>query len=241
MGMAPGKSPRRKIWEDVSPEKSDECDMWEREGGGWLNNFKNQNIEKRGGKWQKGTEKLVKPWPPPALADLQASLHEELNGLEWCDMLTGQGDRHSANYMIDIQGDTAKVTGIDNDFAFGKTQTGLLTYNPEKGITSVGTPKLIDRKTYTKLTAADFDTDMLPKLKGLLTDEEIDASRQRFTAVKAEAARLATTGCVVDNWKTWRSSDGNNFTASEYLAAAGTPSLFKRDFAKFFKEDGVLA
>ncbi|MBV9749931.1 MAG: hypothetical protein JO157_14065 [Acetobacteraceae bacterium] len=242
MGMAPGKSPRRKVWQDLTPKECDDCDMWEREGGNWLQNFKNQNIEKRGGKWQRGREMLVKPWAPPSPSpDLQASLHEELNGLEWCDMLTGQGDRHSANYMLDIQGDTAKVTGIDNDFAFGKTQTGLLTYDPDKGITSVGTPKLIDRKTYVKLAAADFDGDMLPKLKGLLTDEEIDASRQRFAAVKAEAARLSTVGCVVDDWKTWRSSDGNNHTASEFLAAAGTPSLFKRDFAKFFREDGVLA
>ncbi len=243
MGMAPGKSPRRKVWEDLTPKECDDCDMWEREGGGWLQNFKNQNIEKRGGKWQRGKEALVKAWtsPPPPSPDLQASLHEELNGLEWCDMLTGQGDRHSANYMLDIQGDTAKVTGIDNDFAFGKTQTGLLTYDPDKGITLVGTPKLIDRKTYNKLAAADFDRDMLPTLKSLLTDEEIDASRQRFTAVKAEAVRLGTVGCVVDDWKTWRSSDGSNHTASEFLAAAGTPSLFKRDFAKFFREDGVLA
>jgi hypothetical protein len=29
-------------------------------------------------------------------------------------------------------------------------------------------------------------------------------------------------------------------TATEYLAAKDGPSLFKRDFAKFFKEDGLL-
>jgi hypothetical protein len=182
----------------------------------------------------------VKQWKTPPWAYLQASLHEELNGLEWCDMLTGQGDRHSANYMVEIKGDKAKVTGIDNDFAFGKNQTGLLAYDTAKGVTSVGTPKLIDRKTYNKLAAGDFDRDMLPKLKSLLTPEEVDASRQRFNAVKTEATRLKDAGLVVDNWKTWRSPDGKDFTASQYLEAAGTPSLFKRDFGAFLKQDGLL-
>jgi hypothetical protein len=239
MGKAEGAPMRQKVWRPATQQESTgaERDLAQ----GFSENLKSMNLRKKDdGTWERGEEKLVKPWTAPPSEDLLASLNNELNGLEWCDMVTGQADRHSANYLIDVQGDTAKVTGIDNDFAFGKNQDGLVSYDRGAGVTSVGTPKLIDRKIFDRLDASDFDRDMLPRLGGLLTDDEITASRQRFTAVQTEARRLANADLVVDNWKTWRAPDGSGMSASEYLDAAGTPSLFKRDFARFCKDDGVL-
>jgi len=233
MGMAKGKSPRQKVWQDIPDQVAAEKEH--------PVNRKNYGYEKRDGVWKKGVETMVKPWTPPLSAQAQANMQEQLNGLEWTDMLSGQVDRHSANYFIDIQGDNVKVTGIDNDFAFGKNQNGLVEYDLNKGVTSPGSAKLIDKKTYDRMVAGDFDRDMLPRLTGLLTDEEIAAARNRFNAVKAKAQALSP-DFVVTNWSTWRSPGGPpNMTAAEYLAAQGTPSLFKRDFAKFFKQDGLLA
>jgi hypothetical protein len=233
MSKADGESPRKKVWEDYKGAEDPETMH--------PVNRKNYGLEKKGGVWKQGREKMVKPWAVAPSATVQAAMQEQLNGLEWTDMLTGQVDRHSANYFIDIQGDNVKVTGIDNDFCFGKEQKGLLKLKPEIGVTSVGQPQLIDKKTYDRLVALDFDRDTLPKLTGLLTAEEIAASKLRFKAVQDHAAELQGAGLVVDNWATWRSpGPPPNVTATEYLAAKDGPSLFKRDFAKFFKEDGLL-
>ena len=52
-----------------------------------------------------------------------------LNRLEWLDLITGQGDRHGNNYLIDVKEDlTVIVKGIDNDQSFPAYRTGLRTY-----------------------------------------------------------------------------------------------------------------
>ena len=52
-----------------------------------------------------------------------------LNRLEWLDLITGQGDRHDHNYLIEVREDlTVTVKGIDNDQCFPAYRTGLRTY-----------------------------------------------------------------------------------------------------------------
>ncbi len=224
MSMAKGNSPRVKVWEDydqASAENEPEV------------NRKNYGLEKRNGVWKRGREVMQKPWQGDLSDNAKANLQEQLNGLEWTDLLTGQVDRHSGNYFVDVQGDTVKVTGIDNDFCFGKQQTGLLKYDTSKGITSVGQPRLIDKKTHDRMVQVDFDRDMLPKLTGLLTDDEINASRDRINRTVALARQMQIDGLVVDNWKTWRSPGAApNLSAKEYLDG-GPPrsSLMQRDMA----------
>ncbi len=56
-------------------------------------------------------------------------LLRQTNRLEWLDLVTGQGDRHGKNYMVDIGEDlTVTVKGIDNDQCFPAYRTGLRTY-----------------------------------------------------------------------------------------------------------------
>jgi hypothetical protein len=226
MSKAPGRSPRVKVWSEV-----DDQEWAEREP---VFNHRNLRLEKQNGRWMKYDEVVTQPWDadrPPSPTAL-ANLQKGLNQLEWTDMLTGQADRHSANYFVDISGDKVKVTGIDNDFAFGKEQTGLLQYNPNIGVTSPGEPTLIDRAIYYRLITADFDRDMVPVLEGRLSEDEIEASRQRFNAVVGLAHQLQAAGCVVGDWETWRSQDLPPKTAADFLKTAATPSLFKRDIAR---------
>ena len=54
-------------------------------------------------------------------------MRKELNGLQWLDIVTGQGDRHAHNYLIDVREDLT-VTGIDNDQCFTGYRTEAQTY-----------------------------------------------------------------------------------------------------------------
>jgi hypothetical protein len=181
----------------------------------------------------------VQPWHGAPTPEMEANLHSQLNSLEWCDLLTGQTDRHAQNYHVKVEGDAVKVTGIDNDRAFGSKERYILDGPMARyGIQSVGTPKLIDKQTLKKLKQMDFAEALLPKLVGLLTKEELDASEKRFNGAKAAAMQLDPQ-FVVDDWKTWRSPAPDLKTATEYLAEQRSGSLFQRDFAQFFPKNGV--
>lgn len=60
------------------------------------------------------------------MATARANLQRELNRLEWVDILCGQGDRHQSNYLVHINpaSGAVRVTGIDNDAAFGHLMVG---------------------------------------------------------------------------------------------------------------------
>ncbi len=226
MSMAKGKSPRQKKWELLADQNAAEKEApVNRANYGWE--------KKDDGLWYKPIIEMKAPWTTPPSPKAVAKLQEELAALEWTDMLTGQCDRHSENYFVDIQGDDVKVTGIDNDFAYGKDQKDLVEYNPGIGVTSAGSAKLIDKKVYDKLIAGNFDRDMKPKLAGLLTDEEIAAAQSRFDKVKIYAASLHP-DFVVTDWGAWRApAPTAGLTAKEFLQQAPGKNLLKRDLASF--------
>ena len=57
-------------------------------------------------------------------------LMRQANRLMWFDILTGQGDRHNDNYLVEIDKETLDVSlkGIDNDASYGIMRTGLKTF-----------------------------------------------------------------------------------------------------------------
>ena len=117
-----------------------------------------------------------------------------MNDLQWNDALTGQVDRHGGNIFISNKG---KVTGIDNDAAFGSKNSdspddlvskgGLATVNKESH--AKGLPSMIDHATaqkYRGLTAAA----VRHELTGLLSDAEIDATVKRLQVMKDHIDQL---------------------------------------------------
>jgi vacuolar-type H+-ATPase subunit E/Vma4 len=182
--------------------------------------------------------------PPSAKA--QAKLQEQLAELDWCDVITGQQDRHGSNYLVEIKGDDVVVTGIDNDVCFGAKQDKASVSKGDYGsrTTPPGLPPLIPKKVYDKLVASDFDRDLAPKLSSLLTQDEVEATRKRFDQVKSHAQSLQP-DFVVANYETWQSPDGKS--SKVYLKECGTGvgaassgGLFGRDFAAMFEKDGIL-
>ena len=59
-------------------------------------------------------------------AKVSGRLMRQFNRLEWFDLITGQGDRHDCNYLVQVRPDlTVEVKGIDNDSSFGVFRPGL--------------------------------------------------------------------------------------------------------------------
>lgn len=187
------------------------------------------------GTLDKYVEQLEKalPWKDKLTPKALASLQKQLMDLEVCDLISGQVDRHTGNYLIEVDGDKVTVKGIDNDFAFGKDNVGGVPLNSEiVGLfhNMPNLPRLLSREMANKLKGLDFDRDFAPQFKDLLTAEEIKASKERFTAMKDHVATLERTNCVVDDWETWRSSD--NQTATEFLDKG---SIFSNHIAPLLK------
>ena len=254
MGLADGLPPARGVWETWKPPQPGST------LGDMVKNNDLEGLAKKklrpnpdGPGWQKEVTKLLPPWgdtPPSPKA--QAAMIEQLNGLEWCDILTGQTDRHAQNYFVKIDGDNVTVTGIDNDMAFGKLQTKASFTAKEVPArkTPPGLPPLMDKKVYDELMAKNFDRDLLPSLSSLLTEEEVEASRLRFNQAKDHAATLKEAGYVVEDWTSWKSPGEEKLSPRQFLATVQQVSggkatsersggLFGRDFAKMFDEAGL--
>ena len=85
-----------------------------------------KNAEPPGGSLSAET---VSALPDDMHAKVIGGLLRGTNRLEWLDLVTGQGDRHAGNYLIDVKSDlTVTVKGIDNDLCFPAYRTGLRTY-----------------------------------------------------------------------------------------------------------------
>ncbi len=82
----------------------------------------------KGDKKQPGclTAKEIRHLPDADYGKVMGRLVRQTNRLEWFDMLTGQGDRHSRNYMVQVKTDlTVTVKCIDNDACYPAYRTGL--------------------------------------------------------------------------------------------------------------------
>ena len=101
--------------------------------------------------------KAIKNLPPDQKKQVRANLRRELNRMQWLDLVTGQVDRHDANYLIHVDPKTHAVTvkGIDNDAGYSQYRTGAMQFK--------------------------FDTDRSEDLNALLTDlaKQIDSRNHK--------------------------------------------------------------
>lgn len=79
------------------------------------------------------TLRQIKKLDDAKYAKVVGGLMRQANRLEWFDMITGQGDRHSHNFFISVGKDgTVSVKGIDNDGCFPDYRTGIRTFQLTK-------------------------------------------------------------------------------------------------------------
>ncbi len=167
--------------------------------------------------------------------EIDRAFQKQCVQLQWLDGLCGQTDRHAENYLVDIDRDnhTVKITGIDNDFCFGKQQVGVERVIREdqgqdqesplqgRGKQNCGLPQLIDQELYERLTTMSF-ADFSAGMDALLLPEEIAAAESRFNEMVAYARDLADRGLVVGDWETFRYNphpDAEDADESQFLTA----------------------
>ena len=93
-----------------------------------LANDAGPRFDAEGNKISLGTDE-IKALPPDQRRLVRGRMMRQLNRLHWFDAITGQGDRHNANYMVQVKPDlTVVVKAIDNDASFGATRTGLTKF-----------------------------------------------------------------------------------------------------------------
>ena len=94
----------------------------------------------------------------------EIGLMRQANRLEWFDMITGQGDRHSHNFFISVGKDgTVSVKGIDNDACFPDYRTGIRTFQLTKDKAAV--LKTVFEKTAAQLYPNDRDAGKREQLR----------------------------------------------------------------------------
>lgn len=128
-------------------------------------------------------------------------IQKGMNELQWHDALTGQMDRHGGNIFIDDR--TDKVTGIDNDAAFGAEASSDVTQLPELGLNrgikdshNRGLPAQIDKQTADKYLALTPDA-IEAQLKDLLRPDEIAATQARLLQMQAHIQGLYKNNKVI--------------------------------------------
>ena len=116
---------------------------------------------------------------------------KKLLNLQIVDMITGQIDRHVGNYFVQYDRDdeaktlTVKgVTGIDNDFAFGRS-VRMSSENSGSIFTGEGRYKynIMDKEMYESLISVSPEL-LATNLEGVIEPQYIDALKERFETVR---------------------------------------------------------
>ncbi len=137
--------------------------------------------------------RAIRQLPPEQQRQIKADIMRELNRLQWLDLVTGQADRHWANYFIHVDRNTHKVTvkGIDNDAGFSQYRTGAVKFTFD----DIGT-KLF--KTQLKKLAGQIDSRNVDAVyMRLLNDEGITTDDHGNITVDATRLQEKTIGAFL--------------------------------------------
>ena len=238
MHKAPGESLIHKYESEVTDQKS--IARFDTElSKGWMDNLKSAGVRKDevSGKWmhkEVGFKEI--PYQSQDNPKLAASVQLGMLDLQSLHCLLGQVDGQPENIYVQIKGDTAVVTGIDQDMCLGKLMDGLDTVGGQSigdlKKTAGGPPPLMSKSFYDKLMALTPDT--LDELLGpQITDEEKTAAHSRLDKFQTYARdTLAKNDRVIDDdkFETWRADGlGGKIGVYEFCIASDTGSYIKRD------------
>jgi hypothetical protein len=167
-----------------------------------------------------------------------ANIQHGMANLQVMDFLSGQIDRHGGNIKVDPT--TGRVTGIDNDLAWGKdhqvvsdfsgnargigqTQVDKTQKFDEEDPLKAALPQQIDAELGMRILHSDEDdyAELLKGEKGDLThlnEEEIDAALYRYRRLKAHVDDLYMNDGFIWDWSSEEVHDevmdGSNYMSN---------------------------
>ena len=163
------------------------------------------------------------------------ALLQAFNKLEWLDHVTGQGDRHGGNYLIDQHADLSfrSLSPIDHDGSFGPAwhdmdmvKNGKGPVFPESSYMGAGLPDVIDAGLQATLLDPTTRTQLQARLTGLVTPSELTAAMARFD--QAVTTVSDPNFLVVQDWAN-HGYVGNDLLA-DHLTGPDRPGYAARDF-----------
>ncbi len=208
----------------------------------WEKNNDKQSIEMMRARknednvWVSGTD-AVKDFPTVSSepSELTGNLQKAMLDLQVVDLLCGQVDRHQHNFLVKIDGNEVKLTGIDNDTSFGSksaTVTNITTDSPPRIVVPwPGLPPLMSTDMFDKLMALQPEDLQRDLEKTGLKANEIDATLVRLDLLKDHARSLEANKCIVDDFTSWSGVDptsGNRMNASDFIIASKNGSYVKQ-------------
>jgi hypothetical protein len=167
--------------------------------------LKKWGAHQKDGKWyQPEVQYKEIPYTSTTNPKLAASVQLGLLDLQALHCLLGQVDGQPENIFIQLKGDKALVTGIDQDMCLGRGFNTLDLTDPDLQKTYAGPPPLMSRDFYDALNAMT-DDHLKYALGPEMPAEEKANAVVRLNLLKAHAATLWP-GRVIDNDKfdSWR-------------------------------------
>lgn len=158
--------------------------------------------------------------------------------LQVIDIITGQTDRHRANYFIDMSGPEPKVTGIDNDQCMGDKITsagGMASspddFSPNRAFNGATPPPVIDEEM--KVAILSLKESSVGFLLGKnFTDSEVMAAKQRLKSLQDW---VQSSDCLIISPAGWSNPDvqkkltvDNNYTVRDRLMINDMPRYSAR-------------
>ena len=130
----------------------------------------------------------IKKLPDEQYAKIVGDIIRKSNRLDWFDMITGQGDRHGANYLLAVKKEDKQVTlkAIDNDACFPAYRTNIRTFTLDANKSDAFKKALEDlaKRLYSGCSRRDKDD----FLQALLEDKGITEKKDGTLIVDTTAA-----------------------------------------------------
>ena len=138
---------------------------------------------------------------------LTPGLSAQLSTLQMLDAITGQVDRHPGNYFISS---TGKVTGIDNDFSFGKNRQDVKTPTSQADKYR-SFPLYVDKAMAVKIQKVSAG-EVRKALRPHLPPQEIEATILRLIEAKFQLAKMEKDGNLMDanQWNQIQTAESKN-------------------------------
>lgn len=164
-----------------------------------------------------------------------ALAQREMIKLQLLDSLTGQADRHSGNYMVQVtNGEVTGVKAIDSDFCMGPQPGDPEDIVGRHGVHLPHLPPVVDKDMARAIRTMTHD-DIEIMCDHMFDDETVQAAKDRLDAVKDHLDKLEKEGNLIDpqDWGT----DKTTKILTDTLVETVRDGKPRKEFTSYWQRD----